>query len=106
MSRRRVLLATIAAVLGSPAFPVLAAHVVLSDGQVLSTGRLVNIDIEAKKITIEHKPIKRFYMETMIMIFRVKDAESLKGLTPGDKIRFDVERDNEGFIITKIENTN
>lgn len=40
------------------------------------------------------------------MVFRVKDAAMLTALTPGDKIRFEVRRDNGGYVITKIENSN
>ena len=45
-------------------------------------------------------------MEPMTMIFRVKDPAMLMGLIPGDKIRFKVERDNDGFVVTRIENSN
>ncbi len=100
------LAALVAATMGVLAMPASATEIVLSDGQVLSTGRVVHIDVNAGKITIEHKPIKHFYMESMTMIFRVKDPAMLVALTPGDKIRFEVERDNNGFIITKIENSN
>lgn len=96
----------VAAVSGAPVAPVLAGEIVLSDGQVLSTGRVVQVDMAGRRITIEHRPIQRFYMESMTMNFRVKDPELLIALTPGDKIRFEVQRDPDGFIITKIENTN
>ena len=106
MLRRRILATIVAALSSASVGPVLAAEIVLSDGQALSTGRVVQVDMDARKITIEHRPIKRFYMESMIMTFRVKDPAVLTGLTPGDKIRFEVQRDPDGFIITKIENTN
>lgn len=38
------------------------------------------------------------------MIFRVGDPAMLIGLTPGDKIRFKVEREKDGFVVTRIEN--
>lgn len=72
----------------------------------LSTGRVVRVAIDTGKITVEHRPIWHLYMESMTMIFRVKDSAMLIGLTPGDKIRFKVERGNEGFVITRIENSN
>jgi len=74
--------------------------------QVLSAGRVVKVDADAGKITIEHRPIWHLYMETMIMIFKVRDPAMLIGLTPGDKIRFKVERVGDGFIVTRIENAN
>lgn len=74
--------------------------------RVLSAGRVIKVDADGRKITIEHKPIQHLYMESMTMIFRVKDPAMLFGLTPGDKIRFKAERDDEGFVITRIENSN
>lgn len=100
MLRRRVLVAIVAAATSAYAMPALAGDA------GLSAGRVVNVDIEAGKITVEHKPIWHLYMESMTMIFRVKDPAMLIGLSPGDKIRFKVERGNGGFVITRIENSN
>jgi Cu(I)/Ag(I) efflux system protein CusF len=105
MFRRRALAAVVAAATSAVALPALAWDAGLSGERVLSAGRVVNVDTDAGKITIEHKPITHLYMEPMTMIFRVKDPGMLIGLTPGDKIRFKVERDNEGFVITRIENS-
>lgn len=105
MFRRRVLMAVVVAATSAVALPALTCDAKLSGERVLAAGRVVNVDIEAGKITIEHKPITHLYMESMTMIFRVKDPTMLTGLTPSDKIRFKVERDNEGFVITRIENS-
>ncbi|MBI2735958.1 MAG: copper-binding protein [Rhodospirillales bacterium] len=75
-------------------------------GRGLSAGRVIEVDSATGKVTIEHGPIAHLYMEAMTMIFRVKDSAMLTGLTFGDKIRFEVRRDNGGYIITKIENSN
>jgi len=77
-----------------------------AEDRVLSAGRVIKVDANGGKITIEHKPIQHLYMESMIMIFRVTDPGMLIGLTPGNKIRFKVERDGEGFVVTRIENSN
>lgn len=77
----------------------------LSD-EVLSAGRVVKVDADAGKITIEHRPIWRLHMESMTMIFKVRDTTMLTGLRPGDRIRFKVERTGAGFVITRIENSN
>lgn len=74
--------------------------------RILSAGRVIKVDTEGGKITIEHKPIHHLYMESMTMIFRVKDPATLIGLTPGDKVRFKVDRDNKGIVITRMENSN
>lgn len=103
MSCRRVLAATVAVATSVFAVPVLAWD---ASEQILSAGRVVKVDRDAGKIAIEHKPITHLYMEAMTMIFRVKDPAMLTGLTPGDKIRFKVERDDDGFVVTRIENSN
>jgi Cu(I)/Ag(I) efflux system periplasmic protein CusF len=74
---------------------------------VLASGRVVKVDVDAGKIMIEHRPILRLHMmESMTRIFQVRDVAMLTGLTPGDRIRFKVERGESGFVITWIENAN
>ena len=72
----------------------------------LATGKVVAIDRNARQIEIEHPPIEEFYMQRMTMIFKVADPSLLYGLTPGDKIRFRLERDGRSYVITRIENSN
>ncbi len=72
----------------------------------LAAGRVVKVEADAGRITIEHRPIWRFYMESMTMIFKVRDPAMLAGLTPGDRIRFKVERDGRSLVIVRIENSN
>ena len=105
MLRRRALAAVVAAATSAVALPALAWDASPSGERVLSVGRVVSVDSEAGEVTIEHKPIPHLYMESMTMIFRVKEPAMLTGLTPGDKIRFKVERDDKGFVITRIENS-
>jgi protein SCO1/2 len=53
---------------------------------------------EKKKVRIEHETIPN-YMEAMTMMFDVKDAKELAGLTPGDQVAFRmVVTDNDGWI--------
>lgn len=105
MFRRRAIVLVVAAATSTIAAPTLAWDASLSGERVLPAGRVVKVDRDAGKIAIEHKPITHLYMESMTMIFRVKDPATLTELTPGDKIRFKVERDNEGFVITRLENS-
>jgi Cu/Ag efflux protein CusF len=72
----------------------------------LTAGRVVAVDPGGGKITVEHAPITRFYLERMTRIFSVRDRTLLVGLTPGDKIRFDLERRAGHYVITRIENSN
>jgi Cu/Ag efflux protein CusF len=72
----------------------------------LAAGRVVAIDPGNGKITVEHAPITRFYLERMTRTFPVEDRTLLVGHTPGDKIRFDLERRTGHYVITRIENSN
>ena len=70
----------------------------------LASGQVTKIDESAGKITIKHGPIKKFEMEDgMTMVFRAQDPSMLKTVKPGDKIKFDAERINGQFTVTKIE---
>ena len=71
--------------------------------QGLVDGEVTKIDQAAEKITIRHGEIKKFDMDGMTMAFRVQDAGMLKGVKTGDKIKFDLERINGQFTVTKIE---
>ena len=72
----------------------------------LAAGRVVAVDPADGKITVEHAPIRRFYLQRATGIFPVEDRTQLVGLTPGDKIRFDLERRAGRYVITRIENSN
>src|SRR5262245_23328718 len=57
----------------------------------LASGRVVAVDRDAGRITLEYRPIPELFLEGGTRIFRVEDPKSLKGLGPGDKVRFEVE---------------
>lgn len=80
-------------------------HAVPSD-EPLAAGRVVAVDSVAGRITLEYRPIPQLFLEGGTRIFAVEDPSSLKGLGPGDKVRFDVERDGRRYIVTYIENSN
>ena len=67
-------------------------------------GQVTKIDESAGKITLKHGPIKKLDMnEGMTMVFRVQDPAMLKQVKVGDKVRFDADRVNGQFTVTKIE---
>lgn len=69
-----------------------------------ANGEVKKIDEVAGKISIRHEPIKKFDMEDpMTMVYRVKDPALLKTVKVGDKIKFDADRENGAFTVTKIE---
>ena len=67
-------------------------------------GQVTKVDESAGKITIKHGPIKKFDMaDGMSMVFRAQDPAMLKAVKAGDKIKFDADKINGQFTVTKIE---
>lgn len=67
-------------------------------------GEVTKVDESAGKITIKHGPIKKLDMEQgMTMVFRAGDPAMLKQVKPGDKIKFDADKVNGQFTVTKLE---
>jgi Cu/Ag efflux protein CusF len=79
------------------------ANVTLAQAPMVN-GQVTKIDESAGKITLKHGPIKKLDMnEGMTMVFRVQDPAMLKQVKVGDKVRFDADRINGQFTVTKIE---
>ena len=98
----RKLIPTVVAVLLTAATPAIVA---LAQADLVE-GQVTKIDESAGKITIKHGPLKKFGMnEGMTMVFRAQDPSMLKTVKSGDKIKFDVDRVNGQFTVTKIENS-
>lgn len=89
--------------------PILLAATLLAlvspvQAQSLADGQVTKVDESAGKITIKHGPIKKLNMdEGMTMVFRAQDPAMFKMVRPGDKIKFDAEKINGQFTVTKIE---
>ncbi|WP_315725101.1 MULTISPECIES: copper-binding protein [unclassified Bradyrhizobium] len=67
-------------------------------------GDVKKVDEANAKITLHHGPAKSLGMdEAMTMVYRVRDAALLKGLKPGDKVKFEAVEDSAGYTVTKIE---
>ncbi len=70
----------------------------------LVDGEVRKVDAAAEKITLRHGPMKKFDMDDgMTMVFRVKDKAMLKQVKAGDKVRFDADKINGQFTVTRIE---
>jgi Cu(I)/Ag(I) efflux system periplasmic protein CusF len=93
---KRIMLAVAASLVlaGAPAW----AQSEMVDGQV------TKIDESAGKITLKHGPIKKFDMgDGMTMVFRAQDPGMLKQVKTGDKVKFDADKINGQFTVTKIQ---
>jgi Cu(I)/Ag(I) efflux system protein CusF len=67
-------------------------------------GQVTKIDDSAGKITLKHGPIKKLDMdEGMTMVFKAEDPALLKSVKVGDKVKFEADRVNGQFTITKIQ---
>ena len=93
-------------------FPVIAGILALSLSSTsfvaaqstMADGQVTKIDASAGKITLKHGPIKKFDMEDgMTMVFRAQDSAMLKQVKVGDKVKFDAEKINGQFTVTKME---
>ncbi len=85
----------------STAAPVQLAQSAMIDGEVRK------VDMSAGKITIRHGPIPKHDMATpMTMVFPTRDALMLNGLSVGDKVLFDVEKEGGSLTIIQIRKAN
>ena len=67
-------------------------------------GQVTKIDESASKITLKHGPLKKFDMDDgMTMVFRVQDPGMLKQVKVGDKVKFEADKVNGQFTVTKIQ---
>jgi Cu/Ag efflux protein CusF len=80
--------------------------VVAPPDEPLASGRVVAVDRAGSRITLEYRPIPAMFLEGGTRIFHVGDPTSLKGLGPGDKVRFEVERDGRSYTIIRLVNSN
>lgn len=72
----------------------------------LASGRVVAVDRAAGKITLAYPAIPQLLLEGGTRNFAVQDAAFLTGLTPGDRVRFEIEREGRSFIVKRIVNNN
>jgi Cu/Ag efflux protein CusF len=83
-----------------------AGDQLMPSDEPLARGRIVAVDPARGRITLEFRPIPQLLPEGGTRIFSVKEPAWLEGLRPGDKLRFEVERDGGNYIITRIANSN
>lgn len=73
-----------------------------ADPAPLSQGEVRKVDAAAQKITLRHGPIASIGMPPMTMVFEVARPELLEGLSAGEKVRFQVERQGSRYIVTEL----
>ena len=66
-------------------------------------GTVNNVDAKAGKVNLTHGPIASLKWPGMTMDFQVKDPAVLKGVTPGQKVEFNIVQTGPGqFVISRI----
>lgn len=81
----------------APAAPAAPANTPLVSGTVQK------IDEAAGKVTLDHERIPNIDMDAMTMAYKVQDPALLKGLKPGERVRFSADRVNGSIAITRIQ---
>lgn len=61
------------------------------------------IDLAGQKITLRHGPLKSVGMPPMTMVFGVRNAGLLEGVSVGDKVRFQVEQQGSQVVVTELQ---
>lgn len=69
----------------------------------LADGEVRRVDRAQGRVTLRHGPIESLNMPPMTMVFRVQDPAWLEGLKPGDNIRFQAERIDGAYTVTRLE---
>ncbi len=69
----------------------------------LAEGEVRRVDHAQGRLTLRHGPIEALGMPPMTMVFRVQDPAMLEGLKPGDRVRFEAQRFNGAYTITRLE---
>ena len=69
----------------------------------MSEGEVRKVDIDGKKITLKHGPLKNLDMPPMTMAFQVADPAMLSQVKVGDKVRFVAANPGGRLTITQLE---
>jgi Cu(I)/Ag(I) efflux system periplasmic protein CusF len=108
---RRILLATVcaAAAFSLPALaqhdhhPVSTAAPASAKSADMSEGEVRKVDLQARKMTLKHGPLKNLDMPAMTMAFEVADPAMLAKVKVGDKVRFVAATPGGRLTITQLE---
>jgi Cu/Ag efflux protein CusF len=65
--------------------------------------RVVKVDPERSRITLDHQPIRSIDMPAMVMPFKVDPALDLRRFKPGDKVRFTVTNKDDHLSVSALE---
>ena len=88
----------------STAVPTTAAPASAAPSTATMTlAQIRRIDAAAGKITLKHDEIANLEMPPMTMVFQIRDAALLTGLSVGAQVRFLAEKIGGAYVVTAIE---
>ncbi|HLS42879.1 MAG TPA: copper-binding protein [Paenalcaligenes sp.] len=70
--------------------------------EATASGEVRRVDVAAGKITLKHGSIDALQLPGMTLVYNI-DPALLEGIQPGDKVRFTAKRENEQYVVTKIQ---
>jgi len=65
--------------------------------------KVVKVEPERSRVTLDHQRIKSIDMAPMVMPFKVEKAVPLKAFQPGDRVRFRVAYKNDHLVVEAME---
>ena len=74
-----------------------------ADPAPLSQGEVRKVDAAAQKITLRHGPIASIGMPPMTMVFEVENVQLLEGVSAGEKVNFQVQKQGNRYIVTELQ---
>ena len=85
-------------------------HVMPSEKMIKGRGKVIDLNVKTKDVTLSHEPIEALGWPSMTMGFKVKDSKQLSQLKAGDEVEFDLKSEASAdpdmpaqYMIDRIE---
>jgi Cu(I)/Ag(I) efflux system membrane fusion protein len=85
-------------------------HVMPSEKMIKGRGKVIDLNVKTKHVTLSHEPIEALGWPSMTMGFKVKDSKQLSQLKAGDEVEFDLKSEASAdpdmpaqYMIDRIE---
>jgi Cu(I)/Ag(I) efflux system periplasmic protein CusF len=66
-------------------------------------GEVLKVDKQQRRLTLKHGPIKSIDMPAMSMSFRLANPAWVDSVKVGDKVKFEAEKVDGYYTVTKLE---
>jgi len=66
-------------------------------------GKVVNVDVSGRAVTLAHGPVKSLDWPAMTMRFSVKDESLFDKLVAGDTVEFEFIQTDKGYVVTAVK---